>query len=83
MIFHPDLAAKVLDGSKTQTRRRVKTDLGGAVTVGSLTREDARREGFRDPAEFYARWREMYGEVFGRVWRIEFELVVNGEQEAA
>ncbi len=102
MIFAPDLCAKVLDGSKTQTRRPVRPGVecryrvgstyavqygrgqrGVArilvlscerVSVGSITREDARAEGFRDADAFYARWRELYGGVFGHCWRIEFEL---------
>jgi hypothetical protein len=107
VIFHPDLAAKVLDGTKTQTRRPLKFGLDlryplpcryvagrtyavqtgrGQKAIGrllvldvrsekvvSITRADARAEGFGSPAEFWRRWVTMYGHVSGFAWVITFE----------
>lgn len=103
MIFSGDLADKVLDGSKTQTRRPVapgkpcRYEAGktyavqrkrGTVAIGrilvlsvqkvpvcSLSRADARAEGFDSPDGFYVRWQEFYGRLSGECWRLEFEVI--------
>lgn len=44
--------------------------------LGDVTEADARREGFRGPAEFYEAWREINGAVLPQswVWVVEFHV---------
>lgn len=114
MIFAPDLAEKVLRGTKTVTRRpikdgearcryiplrsyaiqpgRGKSAIGRiwivqvtGESLGHLSDEEARREGFRTGHDFEQRWLWMYGGPYDPeqlVWRIVFELSKAPTQEA-
>lgn len=72
--YSPGRTYAVQSGRGQPALARIRILSVAKVRVGSITREDARAEGFRSPDAFYTRWREMYGEVFGSCWRIEFGL---------
>lgn len=72
--YQPGRTYAVQDGRGRPGIARIYVLSVTKVPVGSITKADARAEGFRSPVAFYERWRQMYGHASGNCWRIEFEV---------
>ena len=101
ILFKRSYIPRILDGSKTATRRlsRPMVRRGGSYHIrtsffdylpekievlelrtqrlGSMTEEDAEKEGFTNLEEFRGEWKAMYGafDEEAEVWVVEFRFL--------
>ena len=78
MIFRPELAAKVMAGEKTATRRLVSDNPRKRCRLTPLDSREAEREGFADVLAFREAWVAINGTWDGEsmVWRIGLRVML-------
>lgn len=110
LLFTRDNVAKIIKGTKTETRRvgqrrwreearhQIKAAESGIFgeplglveilkvereALGAITDDGAKREGYRNRAQFFDAWRRLHGSLHleGLVWVVRFRCVSTARRE--